>query len=90
MTGMLIGKLLRFCIVGIAGMGIAFGITWLCKEKAGWHRYMANRTGFACAVCFNYWFNRVWTFESHGEMGMEFVWFAIASVMGLLINTFFL
>lgn len=83
-------KLFRFCFVGTLGMGVDFGITWLCKEKAKWHRYIANGMGFSCAVCFNYLLNRVWTFESSSKMGMEFVLFVVASVMGLLINTFFL
>lgn len=83
-------KLFRFCIVGTLGMGIDFGITWLCKERAKWHKYVANGTGFACAVGFNYLLNRVWTFQSHGEPGTEFALFVVASVLGLGINTFFL
>lgn len=83
-------KLLRFCFVGMLGMGVDFGFTWLCKEELGCHKYIANGIGFSCAVCSNYLLNRLWTFQSNGEIGIEFMLFMLASFIGLLINTSFL
>ena len=37
-------KIIRFGITGASGMIIDFGITWLCREKFKWNKYVANTT----------------------------------------------
>ena len=39
-------KMIKFGLVGLMGMVIDFGITWLCKEKLKWNKYVANSCGF--------------------------------------------
>ncbi|MCP9611810.1 GtrA family protein [Coprobacter tertius] len=84
-------KFIRFGIVGFLGMIIDFGITFLCKEKLKWYKYLSNSLGFIFAVCFNYYLNRIWTFHSQDPaIAKEMSLFIIISVMGLIINNFIL
>lgn len=84
-------KFIRFSFVGVAGMGMDFGVTYLCKEKWAFRKYMSNSLGFVVAVCFNYYLNRYWTFSSSNpRIGEEFVLFMGISLAGLLINNLLL
>lgn len=83
-------KFIQFAIVGCFGMILDFGITYLLKEKLRVYKYLANSSGFLCAVCFNYLLNRYWTFESHNNIETEFFLFLLISLAGLVINNFIL
>lgn len=83
----LIIKFFKFGIVGASGVGVDFGITWLCKEKLRLNQYIANSTGFLCAVVSNYTLNRVWTFHSNDpSVALQFSKFLLASLIGLVLN----
>jgi len=80
-------KFIKFGIVGASGVGVDFGVTWLGKEKLGFNKYVANSTGFLCAVVSNYLLNRVWTFQSQDPaVATQFSKFLLASLVGLGIN----
>ena len=77
----------RFCIVGFSGLGIDFFTTWLLKEKILLNKYFSNSCGFILAASSNYYFNRIWTFNSiNPEISKEFSIFLFVSVIGLIIN----
>lgn len=79
--------LLKFCVVGGSGMIVDFGITWLCKEKFGWNKYVSNSLGFILAATNNYIWNRLWTFHSeNAEVAREYSTFLLISVIGLALN----
>jgi putative flippase GtrA len=83
-------KFLKFCAVGLSGMAIDFGITWLLKEKLKVNKYIANSCGFILAASSNYILNRVWTFESHRlQIFSEYFSFVGISVIGLALNNLF-
>jgi len=83
----LINRLIKFCIVGFSGMFIDFGTTWLLKEKVKANKYLANSTGFVLAATSNYFFNRIWTFQSHNQqIATEYLSFIGISLIGLAIN----
>mgnify|MGYP001606039269 FL=1 len=87
MKNELLWKFLKFGVVGFSGVFVDFGITWLCREKLRLNQYLANSTGFLCAVVSNYILNRIWTFESHDpSVAMQFSKFMLASLIGLAIN----
>lgn len=84
-------KMIKFGLVGLFGMIIDFGVTWLCKEKLKWNKYIANGCGFTLAVISNYSINRHWTFTSNNPLWVkEFIIFLTVSLIGLLLNTIFL
>jgi len=82
-------KFLKFCLIGLSGMLIDFGTTWLLKEKLRINKYIANSTGFILAATSNYIWNRLWTFQSE-DPGIveEYFSFILISVAGLAINNF--
>ena len=77
----------RFCIVGFSGLAIDFFTTWLLKEKILLNKYFSNSCGFILAASSNYYFNRIWTFNSiNPEISKEFSIFLFVSFIGLIIN----
>lgn len=80
-------RFVRFGIVGVSGTLIDFGVTWLCKEKLHWNKYLSNSIGFILAATNNYTWNRLWTFESQsGEIVREYTTFVLIALVGLGLN----
>jgi putative flippase GtrA len=84
-------RFIKFGIVGMSGMIIDFGTTWICKERLKMNKYIANSTGFVCAMFSNYFLNRYWTFEStDNHIATQFTKFLFVSLIGLGINNLLL
>lgn len=80
-------KFIKFGIVGVSGVVVDFGITWVLKELLRLNKYVANSGGFACAVVSNYFLNRIWTFHSSDpHMGAQFAKFTVVALVGLAMN----
>jgi len=80
-------RFLKFCIIGFSGMAIDFGTTGLLKEKIKLNKYIANSCGFTLAASSNYFWNRVWTFQSqNNHIGTEYFTFFTISLIGLGLN----
>lgn len=80
-------RFIRFGIVGCSGMVVDFGVTWLCKEKLRWNKYLSNSLGFILAATNNYIWNRLWTFQSRNEeVAREYISFVVIAVIGLGLN----
>ena len=80
-------RFVRFGVVGVSGMVVDFSVTWLCKEKFRWNKYVSNSLGFIIAATNNYIWNRLWTFESQNDsVAREYISFLIISVIGLGLN----
>ena len=75
-------------MVGISGLIIDFGITWIFKEQFLFHPLLANAMGFSIAVSSNYLLNREWTFNNKStNIGRQMALFLSVSLVGLLLNT---
>ncbi len=84
-------KFFKFCAVGLSGMVIDFAITWLLKEKIKINKFAANSIGFLAAASSNYYFNRIWTFQSANKhVALEYSEFIGIAIVGLITNNFFL
>ena len=80
-------RFIRFGIVGASGMVVDFGVTWLCKEKLHWNKYISNSLGFILAATNNYIWNRLWTFQSTSDaVAREYTLFFIIALIGLGLN----
>lgn len=80
-------RFIRFGIVGASGMIVDFGVTWLCKEKLRWNKYVSNSLGFILAATNNYFWNRLWTFHSESvEIVREYSTFVLIALVGLGLN----
>ncbi|HOW24341.1 MAG TPA: GtrA family protein [Bacteroidales bacterium] len=81
-------KFVKFGAVGISGIVVDFGITYLCKEILKIQKYVANAIGFTTAATTNYVLNRIWTFHSTDPaIFLQYSKFLMISVVGLGINT---
>jgi len=84
-------KFLKFAAVGLSGVFVDFGVTYLCKEIFKIQKYVSNSIGFTVAASSNYIFNRIWTFEStNPDIAVEYSEFIIISLIGLAINNLIL
>ena len=80
-------KFIKFGVVGLSGVGVDFGITWIGKEKLKINQYMANSCGFMAAVVSNYILNRLWTFHSTDpSIALQFGKFLLVALLGLGLN----
>jgi putative flippase GtrA len=91
MTYFFSSQLIKFALVGITGMGLDFGTTWLLKEKIKINKFVANACGFSIAVVNNFILNKYWTFDNQNPIATEqFVKFLVISIVGLGINSLLL
>jgi len=87
----MIQKVLKFGAVGLLGMCVDFFITWLCKEKFRFNKYIANSIGFSVAVVNNFYWNLRWTFQAAGNnTASYFIRFVLFSLIGLGLNNLFI
>lgn len=81
-------KFAKFGAVGLSGVVVDFGFTYVCKEWLKIQKYVANAIGFAIAASSNYFLNRIWTFHSNNpQIAVEYGQFLFVSLIGLVINT---
>ncbi len=84
-------QFVKFGLVGCVGVVIDFTITWLCKEKLNWNKYLSNSIGFCFAVVNNYWLNKYFTFKNTNPHFInQFLKFLIVSLVGLALSNLFL
>ncbi len=81
-------KFIKFLIVGVSGLIIDFGLTYLCKEKIKLNKYLSNSIGFLAAGINNFILNREWTYNgSSGDIMIQFpVFISIVLVSLLILN----
>ena len=82
-------RFLKFCVVGVVGALIDFGLLNLPIQLAGLPKVIANACSFSVAVISNFTWNRLWVYpETRGEpLRKQFAQFALVNVAGLAINT---
>ncbi len=81
----------KFGMVGGTGIIIDFFVTWLCKEKLNWNKYLSNSTGFCVAVVNNYLLNRYYTFQhTHSAISIQFLKFLLISITGMGLSNWLL
>lgn len=87
----LIFKFIKFCVVGVSGTAIDFGLTYIFKEKLKMRELIANAIGFLIAATSNYFLNRIWTFQSQeSDIVNQYFRFMIIALIGLGINSLIL
>lgn len=80
-------KLIKFGAVGMSGMLVDFGITYLFREKVRINEYAANTLGFLSAASSNFILNRIWTFQSTDpDMSAQYARFLMIATVGVLFS----
>ena len=86
-TEALLYKFLKFGTVGLSGMVVDFGITFLLKERFRLNKYVSNTCGFFAAASSNFILNRLWTFQSNDpQVTFQYVKFLSLSTVGVLLS----
>jgi putative flippase GtrA len=84
-------KLIKFCVIGLAGSLVDFGLTAFSKEILKIQKYVSNAIGFTVAASTNYYLNRIWTFKStNPDVFIEYSHFLFFSLTGLAVNSLIL
>lgn len=82
----MITKFISFLIVGLSGLLLDFGFTFICKEKVLLNKYLSNSIGFLISTISNYFLNRHFTFQSNNpDIVTEFYWYIGISIIALII-----
>ena len=88
MTREFLFKFLKFGLVGLSGVFVNFGITYVCKEWLKLNKYLSNILGFIFAATTNYFLNRIWTFQStNPQIGSEYAKYFAIALVGLCLDT---
>jgi len=80
-------KLMKYCLIGLSGVGVDFGVTYILKEKLHSNKYLANASGFLLAASSNFLLNSLWTFQQTRPVSVEYFLFIGICLIGLTINT---
>jgi dolichol-phosphate mannosyltransferase len=81
-------EFLKFCIVGLLGVGVDLGTVWALKQALGWDTRLCAVGGFCTAVTTNFLFNRNWTFRGAARLPWlaSYATFVGASLLGLSVR----
>jgi putative flippase GtrA len=82
-------RFLKFCVVGVIGTAIDFGIFNLLHNVLGWDRILSNTISVTAAIVNNYIWNLYWVYpETRGRQGTKkFVQFVLVSISAWALNT---
>lgn len=83
-----IGKFLKFGLVGTLGLLVNLAVLYALKEYAGLHYLTSATLAFFIAVTSNFFLNKIWTFREKiaNNFGRKYIRFFAVSIGGLAIN----
>lgn len=67
------GRLLKFCLVGLTGLGVDTGILWSLTEKAGLFYLLSAVIATETAIITNFILNDMWTFRDRKKLGSNLI-----------------
>ena len=76
----------KFVLVGLVGVVINFGLTFIQKELFDWNKYIANTNAYILAILANFVLNRYWTFsaQDHNIQDQFFRFILIAGIATIM------
>lgn len=84
-----LARFLKFCVVGVIGAVVDFGIFNLLANVLGLWSVLASMLSFSTAVISNFIWNRHWTYPDSRSKNVtaQAIQFGIVSLVGLAIRT---
>ena len=81
-------EFLKFCVVGVSGTIVDFGVYALLTRVAGLYYLYATAISVFLAILNNFLFNKYWTFKkgSSGKTGTEYAKFFTVSLINYFLN----
>jgi putative flippase GtrA len=82
-------RFLKFCVVGVIGTAIDFGLFNLLHNVLGLHQVLSNTLSVTASIVNNYTWSRFWVYPETKDQqgGAKFVRFVIVSIMAWALNT---
>jgi putative flippase GtrA len=82
-------RFLKFCVVGVIGTAIDFGIFNLLHNVLGWDRILSNTLSVSAAIINNYLWNLYWVYpETRGRQSTKKLGqFIVVSISAWALNT---
>ncbi|HEX9815703.1 MAG TPA: GtrA family protein, partial [Candidatus Thermoplasmatota archaeon] len=82
----LLGRMVRFGIVGASGVLVNLGLLALFVELLGWHYAFASILAIEASILTNYALNHIWTWRG-GDNGLHtFLNFQLVSLVGMALQ----
>ena len=79
---------LRFCMVGIVGLGVDLAVLYATAWALGW--YAARVLSFTVAASATWWLNRRFTFQAGGadtaSIGQQYLRYMVSMLGGAVLN----
>ena len=79
---------IKFSIVGISGIFINFIVLALCIYIFNLSEPISLAFGILISISTNYYFNRIWTFQSQNSILNEYFKYVVSNAIGSLIQYF--
>lgn len=73
-------RLIRFGVCGLSATGLHVGVAVVLISHIGASQFLANTVAFACATCWSYLVNTLWSFSS--SLRVRNVWRFITVSLG--------
>jgi putative flippase GtrA len=82
-------RFLKFCVVGVIGTAIDFGVFNLLHNVLHVHEVLANTISVTAAIANNYTWSRFWVYPETKDQqgGKKFAQFVIVSAIAWALNT---
>ena len=84
------GRLVKFCLVGLTGLGVDTGILWLLTEKAGLFYIYSAVISTETAITTNFILNNTWTFRDRryatSNVVSRFIKYNVTCIIGVGIK----
>ena len=82
-------RFLKFCVVGVIGTALDFGLFNLLHNVLGIHQVLANTVSITAAIVNNYTWSRFWVYPETKDRqgGKKFLQFVIVSLIAWALNT---
>lgn len=81
------GRLIRFGIVGLTGVGVNLAVVQLLFGQLHWPPFPASAVAVELSVVSNFFWNNWWTFGQRTVSPIRFARFNLASLGGLVITS---
>ena len=79
---------IKFSLVGISGIFINFIVLALCIYIFNFSEPISLAIGILFSISTNYYFNRIWTFQSQNPILNEYFKYIISNAIGSIIQYF--
>lgn len=84
-------RFLKFCIVGLSGVGVNLGLLWLLTERLGLFYLLSAVFSIEVSILSNFVLNEFWTFRDRRNPGCRGLWkrmlkFNLSCAAGAAIN----